>query len=82
MRRLEGAEDVLARADARINEPAGAKLVECDKVIFPSFTLRVRTEGATAVRAFLPVETEPGEVFKHRRNELRFAAGAIEVFVS
>src|SRR5437762_5566463 len=44
--------------------------------------LGIWTERATAVGTFLPLKTEPAQVFGHRRDKILLAARAVEVFVA
>ena len=44
--------------------------------------LSVRTDCATAVGSFLPLKTEPAQVFGHRLDKFLLAARAVEVFVA
>jgi len=82
MGRLQSAQDILARTGAGVNKPAGAQFLESCAVKFDTLTLVIRSERTTAVRAFLPLETEPAQIFEHRGNKLRFAAIPVEVFVA
>src|SRR5437762_14204611 len=44
--------------------------------------LGIWTERATAVGTFLPLKTEPAQVFGHRRDKILLPARAVEVFVA
>ena len=74
--------DVLARAGAGIDVAGGAELVQGVEMKLATFGLIVGSERAAAIRAFLPVETEPFEVFIHGRVKFRAATGDVEVFVA
>src|SRR5437879_5860613 len=82
MRRLQGADHVLSRADARVNQAALAQFFQCVQIKRSTFALRVGAERAAAIRSFLPVEPEPFEIFKHGRNKVRLAPARIEVFIA
>src|SRR5262249_35088223 len=81
VRRASGGLDVFARTRARINEAAGDQFIQRGSIEFVAFTLVVGCEWPAGVRALLPLEAEPFQVLDHPADELRFATGAVEVFV-
>src|SRR5437016_1479141 len=79
MRGLESVQDILTGTGARINEAAGAQFFKGGAIDLETLTLRIRPEGAAAVRSLLPLETEPMEVFEHGSYIFRAAARAVQV---
>jgi hypothetical protein len=74
--------DIASRTGARVD---GAGLEECPKdlpVQTETFALVIAGGGAPDIRALVPSQAEPLQIFKHRLHELRFAACAIEIFVA
>ncbi len=70
-----GGLEVFAGTVAGVDEIAGAKFFEGGGVKRLSFALRVGTEGAANVGAFLPLETKPAEVFGTWRKRTRVCSG-------
>src|SRR6266404_2808138 len=82
MGRAERVEDVFPRAGAGIDKAAGSQAFQCSAVMVKSLALIVGPERSAAVGTFLPAKPEPAQVVGHGVNELRFAAGAVEVFIA
>ena len=82
MRCLEGAEDVLTGAGARIYETGSAELFKGRTIEIRSLALRVRAERTAAVGAFLPFATEPAEVFEHSRDKFGPTPRPVEILVA
>src|SRR5438874_2282628 len=82
MRGLQGADHVLSRARAWVNQSALAQFFKCVQIKRSSFALCVGAERSAAIRSFPPLEPEPLEIFEHGRSKLRLASGRIEVLVA
>ena len=82
MRGAGGGPDVLARAGAGIDETAGAEFLQRRGVERPAFTLGIGGARAAAIRPFLPLKTEPSQVFDHGVHEFQLEARGIQVFDS
>ena len=82
MRRLQGAEHILARTNARIDEAAFAQFLEGGPIESLALALGIRRVGASAIRALPPRETEPAQILEHGRNELRLAAASVKILIS
>src|SRR5206468_3065864 len=80
--RAERVENIFARAGARVNAFAGLQFLQGGPVKIKPLALSVWTECAAAVGSFLPLKTEPAQVFSHRRDKFFLAARAVEVFVA
>jgi len=74
--------EIPARAGAGINEAGGAELLERGEITRAAFALGIGSEWAAAAGAFLPVNSEPAEVFEHGGNEFGPGTGGVEVFVA
>lgn len=74
--------EVFARAGAGIHEASLFQSGDGVAVERVALALIVGCERAADVRAFLPIEAEPAEVFEHGGDELHFAAGVVDVFVA
>src|SRR6266496_3498313 len=73
---------LLARACARIDESAVAQDPPRLRVDFSPLTLRVRGMRPTAVGAFVPLQSQPAQVFIHCGDVLRPASVWIKVFIA
>jgi len=82
MRRLQCAQDILARTDARIDEARGPQLFEGFAIQRKTLTLGIRRVWAADIGAFLPLKAKPFEVLNHRSYEFSFGAAAVEIFVA
>jgi len=82
MRGAGGGENVFAGAGAGIDKPACAQVIKSGAVEVLARALRVGSERAAAIRAFLPLKTKPLEVFEHGLNKFIAAARGIEVLAA
>src|SRR5207247_10730757 len=82
VRRAERVENIFARTSAGIDKAAGFQLFQGSPIKVEPLALSVRTDCAAAVGSFLPLKTEPAQVFSHRRDKFFLAARAVEVFVA
>ena len=82
VRRGGGGLDVLARAGAGVETAGGAELGESITIERQAFALGIGSERAATIGAFLPVETEPAQVFEHGGGEFGLGARGVEVFVA
>src|SRR5262249_48664237 len=73
---------VLARASTRINKSQVPQLLPGLEIKIPSLTLRIRPERPAAIRALLPTNPEPPQVFKHRVDKFGPAPLLIQVFIA
>ena len=73
---------ILARAGAGEDVAAVAKPSPGVEVETVAFALRIRSEGTANVRSFLPVDSEPMQIFDKSLHILRLGALRIEVFVA
>ena len=82
MGRLRGAQNIFARAGARINEAGRAQLFKCLPVEMRAPGLSIRRKRPPVIRSFLPLESEPAKVLEHRQREFRLAAIRIQILIS
>src|SRR5437763_16623808 len=82
MRRLQGAQDILPRTDARIDKAARLQFLERSKVEWEPLALRVRAAGSAAIRPLLPLKAKPAKIFQHCRDEFWPGAGSVQIFVA
>jgi hypothetical protein len=82
MRCLQCAEDILARASARIQEARGLKTPEFRAVKFDAFALVIGRVRPANIGALVPSESKPFQVFDESSYELRARARTIEVFIA
>src|SRR5689334_10393109 len=82
MRCLQGLFQVFARAGAGIDATGIAQTPPAFQVKTAALALRIRSKRAAYVRAFVPFETKPAQVFKHCLNKLRLASLKVEVFIA
>jgi len=78
----EGAEDIVSGARAGVDGFLLLEAVESGLVLGEAFALAVGGEGAAAVGAFVPLETEPGEILEHGGDEVRSGPAGVEVVVA
>ena len=74
--------EILARAEARIEEPALAQSPPCLEIVRPALALGVGAEGATTIGAFSPANSEPMQVFQHSLDKFGARALGIKVLVA
>jgi hypothetical protein len=82
VRSLRGSLEILARTFAGIDCAGVKELLPCGEVRVAAQALRVGREGAAYVRAFLPFDAEPAQVFQHGLLEVGAGAMRVEVLVS
>ncbi len=82
MRRTEGAQNILPRAGAGIDETAGAQALEGRDVMIAARTLIVRREGSADIRPFTPVKPKPAQILVRRLDKLWATAGGVEVVIA
>lgn len=82
VRRGGRALQVSARAGAGIDEAGGAKLFKGGMVEVGALALIVGGEGAAEIRAFVPLEAEPLEIFQERTDELRTRTRGVEILIA
>ena len=82
VRCCECALQVFARAGAGIDEATIAQRAPGCEVKLAALTLRIWCEEPTDIRAFVPIETQPVQVFIHGVYKVRLAALEVEVFVA
>jgi len=73
---------VLAGAGAGIDGPTVAQLAPCTKVNLAALALAVGPERSSQVWPFLPVDSQPPEIFEHRLGKPALGALGIEILVA
>src|SRR6185295_386983 len=73
---------ILPGAGARIDETTFAETGEGLAVKRHPFALAVRPKRSPAIRPFLPMKSEPPQIFQHGRHEFRLATRGIEILVA
>jgi len=79
MRRLS---KVFAGAGARVDVALAKKFAPGFEVARAALTLHVWSEGAAEVGSFIPIDSEPAEIFIHRSLELGTRAIRVEILVA
>ena len=82
VRRAGGLLDIAARTGAGINGAGGAQLLESGEVVRAALALPVGRDRAAEIRAFLPDQAEPVQIFDHRGGEVRLRPGLVKVLVA
>src|ERR1700722_3622041 len=82
MRSLQRAQDILSRANARVNLTSAPQFFKARAVKIHALALRVRRIRPAAVRSFLPAKTEPAQILHHRLHEWRSRTTWIKVLIA
>src|SRR5436305_11521271 len=87
MRRRKRLLQIFARTGTWIDQSAVAQLAPSVQIKAAAFALRVRpktasTHAALKIKAFVPIQTQPAQVFIHGADELRLASLIVEVFIA
>ena len=82
IRRTGCSSQILSRTGTRINRALLTQLSPCCQIEFPALALFIGCIRASAIRTFLPRDSQPPHVFEHGQDEFRPAAIRIEVLVA
>ena len=82
MRRLQCAQHILPGTSAWINQPRCSQSLELSPVNFNPLALIIRRVRATNIRPFIPIATEPFQIFNKRGHKFRPRAGTIQILVA
>ena len=82
IRRPRGKRNILARASTGIDSANIAQPLPSFEIERPPLTLRVRSKPSTAIRSFLPGDSQPAHIRNHRVDELSPAAQRIQILIS
>jgi len=82
MRRLQSAQNILARTITRINPARAPQFFKSGSVKIHPLALRVGRMRPAAIRAFLPAKAKPAQILHHRLHEFRSRTSWVKVLVA
>jgi len=82
IRRTRRQPHILPRTNTWINHPPPTQRLPSPQIKLTSLALCIWSASPAAIRPFTPLNPEPTQIFKHRRNKLRTAPLRIQIFVA